>query len=445
VLLNQTTLVTYWSQTEFGPTTARNSIYDSPGLITPQTNNSKSSGFAVRCIWANNDIPLPIVVPATAAICNGASTTIEISGGSSNATVFWQNSATGTATNLGSGNRTVDAVGTYWFRAKHNTTGEWGQAVSTVVTAVTLTIGQQPPTSAHEICPNQTFPAITVLPATASPNTTVTYQWFRTAYPSIRTGDSASTGTGNNSRSGFVPENTIQGGVPYYFYFIATHTASGCAAVSDTTGAHVILGVQTPQPCGNAATGDPTNFDFGTVSFASNQEWTIIGTGANSHIAQIWSDAVTATNCDKPCYNGGSDPNFNVDCRSNPGQKGDLFSWCAVNRHAATLCPAPWRVPSRQDFINSDRAMGGTGSTRHNLTFVTNNYVNPAVWGGTFAGWASSGSLRDVGTFGNYWAVNHENTISGYYFSFNSLGNIDPLVIGTKTLGFSLRCVRDIP
>jgi len=54
---------------------------------------------------------------------------------------------------------------------------------------------------------------------------------------------------------------------------------------------------------------------------------------------------------------------FLIDCRSNPGQKGDLFSWRAVSELKDVLCPYPWRVPTVQDFIDLDIALGGTGES----------------------------------------------------------------------------------
>jgi hypothetical protein len=100
----------------------------------------------------------------------------------------------------------------------------------------------------------------------------------------------------------------------------------------------------------------------GAVSFVSDSVWTIG--------SQTWSDAVTTTSCrekttydgTKTAYNHNAKYNgHNADCRSNPEQKGDLFSWCAVIRFATFLCPSPWRVPTADDFRELDIALGGTG------------------------------------------------------------------------------------
>jgi len=49
-LSNQTTWASYWSQTEGSATIARSLNYDSNGTISPQDNNPKNTGFALRCV-----------------------------------------------------------------------------------------------------------------------------------------------------------------------------------------------------------------------------------------------------------------------------------------------------------------------------------------------------------------------------------------------------------
>jgi len=312
----------------------------------------------------------------------------------------------------------------------------------------TPTITWQPSTDEKLICPRVTFPTISVA---ISPSFGITCQWYITTDPTNRDGSTPSTGTNTTSQNNFVPENTIPLAVPHYFYFIATHTASGCTTVSNVSGAHEVIGnIEVAQWCGTEATGPPTSFNFGTVSFASTQEWTIQGTGANAHISQIWSDAVTTTNCNKFCFHGGTSPNFHVDCRSNPTHKGDFFSWCAVNRHASTLCPHPWRVPTQQDFIDLDIAMGGSGNNRNDLTFITNNYRNR--WGSDFGALCSgNGDIPPsyLGVWGFYWTAEHISEEQANFLQLRAGAGSNPLGIllrntQRKDQGFSLRCIRDL-
>jgi len=110
-----------------------------------------------------------------------------------------------------------------------------------------------------------------------------------------------------------------------------------------------------------------------TVSFATNQTWTVGN--------QIWSDAVQMSYCsNKTTYEG-----VGVDCRSNPGYKGDFFSWYAVDAYKDQLCPYPWRVPTRQDFIDLDIALGGEGKVSYSEVHVQ-RYLNS--WGAMYGGFA---------------------------------------------------------
>jgi uncharacterized protein (TIGR02145 family) len=176
---------------------------------------------------------------------------------------------------------------------------------------------------------------------------------------------------------------------------------------------------------------------LGTVT--RGNERTISGNG----ITQIWSDAVTATNCQKTTFNGATidwdnptNSNFNADCRSNPDYPGDLFSWCAVIRFQNQLCPAPWRVPTSEDFRDLDIAMGGTGN------FPTFNSNSITRWGGAFGGGCYyDGSLFNQGSCAYYWSQTGGDATSGRFLYFNTDG-IVWLRWGDKYFGFSLRCVR---
>jgi hypothetical protein len=66
-------------------------------------------------------------------------------------------------------------------------------------------------------------------------------------------------------------------------------------------------------------------------------------------------------------------------------------------QNAATLCPSPWRVPSRNDFRALDRALGGDGNYhKESESWVTTNYINK--WGAPMAASPAlvPGALREV-------------------------------------------------
>jgi uncharacterized protein (TIGR02145 family) len=164
------------------------------------------------------------------------------------------------------------------------------------------------------------------------------------------------------------------------------------------------------------------------------KEWTISGNG----VTQIWSDAVTATACNKTTFDGGSEGNYNADCRSNPDYPGDLFTWCAVVRFKDELCPAPWRVPTREDFIDLDKALGGQGKDGDGDVEL---YIK--AWGGAWSGWSNaSGNVSTHGRFAIYWSQTEISPTNGNKLHLYSSGQIYARSSFEKNAGFALRCVR---
>jgi hypothetical protein len=163
---------------------------------------------------------------------------------------------------------------------------------------------------------------------------------------------------------------------------------------------------------------------LGTVSFVSER----IAIISNGTLTQIWSDDVTATNCQKEMFNGGGlHSNFNADCRSNPNRDrhnkliGDLFSWCAVHRFQNYLCPYPWRVPTKQDFVNLDIILReGKGSIR----WHTSRYrINAPAY------WSLSEHSKTMG-YGSFLRPSHILHVA--HFPGHA----------RKSTGFLLRCIR---
>ncbi len=179
----------------------------------------------------------------------------------------------------------------------------------------------------------------------------------------------------------------------------------------------------------------PTHPALGKVSFSTATTYPVG--------SQTWSDAVQTVVCSgKTSFDGGSSVNYKADCRSNPGQKGDLFSWEMVRQYKDYLCPAPWRVPTKEDFKNLDIALGGTGELQANST-LRDKYL--ATWGGTYGGaCAHNGALTHQGTKAAYWSSSEYGSDFGYYLNFLSTGSIvhPQNSDNSKDLGNSLRCVR---
>ena len=186
---------------------------------------------------------------------------------------------------------------------------------------------------------------------------------------------------------------------------------------------------------------------LGNVSFATDSTWTISGNG----IFQIWSDAVQTDYCSNKTEFSGWYRNIglNIDCRSNPGFPGDLFSGQAVFDLRNELCPYPWRVPFRNDFIRLDIALGGDGSVRtrfhilpDTLRMVTDRYLND--WGGTLGGFVnSSGYLGNQGRYAYYWSFTANGPNEAFFLFLGMNGVVIPRDFHSRSYGFSLRCVRD--
>ncbi len=187
--------------------------------------------------------------------------------------------------------------------------------------------------------------------------------------------------------------------------------------------------------CGNQT---PAFSSLGTVSFKSDRVWKVG--------EQEWSDVVMASNCsNREQFNGyeenSTDP-YNMDCRSNSGY-GDLFSWCAVVGFQDELCPYPWRVPTKDDFANLEKALGGTGEERLDSMFVDSKYVN--VWGCTFGGGCySDGRTNAQGMWAGYWTQSQiagvANAVS--CLSLSEFGSIIVDGFRSKEDGATLRCVK---
>jgi uncharacterized protein (TIGR02145 family) len=175
----------------------------------------------------------------------------------------------------------------------------------------------------------------------------------------------------------------------------------------------------------------------GTASFASAQTWTVG--------SQTWSDAVQCTGCGET-FDGGNSDGYKADCRSVSPYKGHLFSWQAVKDYAKVLCPDGngWRVPTKDDFINLDKALGGTGERRYNDETTSNKYLND--WGGEYGGYCeSNGARRGQGANAFYWSLTgvEGSAYNIYALAFSSAGTNEPVYAGgMKSEGNAVRCVK---
>lgn len=177
---------------------------------------------------------------------------------------------------------------------------------------------------------------------------------------------------------------------------------------------------------------------LGLISFRSDKTWEIG--------SQIWSDAVMASRADKNDYNGGVyfEYEYFIDCRQN-GEYGDWFSWMAVNKYKDEMCPDGWRVPTTDDFVNLDIALGGDGSS---TMMDMGLYAYLEDWGGEYGGYVwfyeDQVQFTEVGTYAAYWTQTSVDEYNSYALCFGSAyGFRTPQATSDKSSGFAVRCVKD--
>jgi uncharacterized protein (TIGR02145 family) len=83
---------------------------------------------------------------------------------------------------------------------------------------------------------------------------------------------------------------------------------------------------------------------------------------------------------------------------------GYLYNWKCVNDYAAQLCPSPWRVPTRDDFVALDKAFGGNGENRDGVDPKWIEAAYMLLWGGVCGGTNDVATIYGRGTYAWYWS-----------------------------------------
>ncbi|MDR2585872.1 MAG: Ig-like domain-containing protein [Prevotellaceae bacterium] len=176
---------------------------------------------------------------------------------------------------------------------------------------------------------------------------------------------------------------------------------------------------------------------LGTVTRGSERK---IGT-------QIWSDVVFASACNKTSWAPRTPSGVSADgCRpSGAASSVTYFTWAAVVRYQDQLCPAPWRVPTKDDFVTLFQYLGGTGTSGGSFPDVKDKLVlqTSVGWGGAYGGFCDSdGLLFSQGSYAYYWSQSEASAAGGYSLFFNTGGYVYPQSNDYKYFGSLLRCVR---
>lgn len=173
---------------------------------------------------------------------------------------------------------------------------------------------------------------------------------------------------------------------------------------------------------------------IGSTSFMTATTWTVG--------QQTWSDMVMASGArGKTNFGGGSSGMYLVDLRENTGY-GDMFTWEAVDKHKEQLCPAPWSVPTKDDFVTLDKALGGTGENGQNNATLMDAYKTTwgALMGGICVG--SNGGMYSQGMIGYFWSQTQIDGDFAYIVQLNGT-TVNPVSSTiNKSNGFTVRCVK---
>jgi len=200
-----------------------------------------------------------------------------------------------------------------------------------------------------------------------------------------------------------------------------------------------------------------------SANFLTSQTWTIGNT--------VWSDVVVSAQCVSADsewiateHGGALATGFITHCRKSVEGFGDGFTWCAIMRFRDILCPDGWRVPTAQDFIHLDIALGGeglsvnSGNTPSVDARLTERYV--PEWGarpiGTWNPLAlmgmGPGEFQNTGITGFYWTLSEVNDASGRALNLalpnpnneTAMRVINPVATHGKGNPAAVRCVRNL-
>jgi hypothetical protein len=142
---------------------------------------------------------------------------------------------------------------------------------------------------------------------------------------------------------------------------------------------------------------------------------------------QTWSDAIRIPECNKSSF---ADSNTDPQCRSytQDGKTWYYYNWPYVNKHAARLCPSPWRVPTATDF--------------ETLSGYTDVSALSDAWG--YGGITNSTSVYGTGSAIRYWSSQEFSSFTNgaYYLHSYTDGSVGLLYDGLKRYGFQVRCVK---
>jgi hypothetical protein len=138
---------------------------------------------------------------------------------------------------------------------------------------------------------------------------------------------------------------------------------------------------------------------------------------------QVWSNAILIPECNKADFTRDNDT---PDCRSYTSGSATMhyYNWAYVHAHKNTLCPAPWRVPTKNDL--------------EVLTEQTTLNTLVKAWG--YGGLAFGNSIIDADSSAYYWSSTTNG--SNHAYTLDYLSGYLIVNFTFRSYGFQVRCVR---
>ncbi len=407
-----------WNGSVISGATATTYVPTQAGTYTRQAKDGTCNTAWVTSTgsWVVTVVSIP-AVPTLSATTTCEGTAVTFTSSTVTGATGYQWNGTGVTASSGTGRTTTSkatTAGSYLAQVRSYTTASGITCYSAYTTNVTGVINAYPSVS---ITGNSSVSVNNTITLTGSP-----------------TGGSWST---SNSSRATVSGGVVTGKSPGAATITYTVTTNEC-----TAGAAKAITVPVPGCSDN-------DYELGTAGFSSTTTW-IVG-------SQTWSAPATASACQKSNYNGGTAAPYKADCRTISGYAGNLFSWCMIMNNADRLCPSPWRVPTKDDFVNLDKALGGSGINRSYDPTIQAKYTATSgtpgqYWGARYDGLCfGDGGLYGIsdGTAGwsMFWSSSEysaDSAIDLYlvYLSDSPYYHLYPNTSHPKSYGLRLRCVR---
>jgi uncharacterized protein (TIGR02145 family) len=141
---------------------------------------------------------------------------------------------------------------------------------------------------------------------------------------------------------------------------------------------------------------------------------------------------------------------FNNDPATNKNPYGALYNWYTVNSNK--LCPTGWHVPSDDEWATMITYLGGDTLAGGKLKEAgTAHWTSPNTSADNSSGFTAlpggshytNGSFYLNGKYGWYWSSTESSSADAWhqYMIYNT--GIISRTAGSKSLGFSVRCIKN--